>query len=905
MTRRARSITIILPPPNSPPASGRRRRIIRPSSVSPGSNGLDVAATHDSRLLLDVNGRAGEVEKAFHVTLRTYQHPAENRRFFAPDVAPTVDSRLPDFQVNGLSDFSRLRPMARLKPSGAWAGTAGGSGPGSNYLGQDFRAAYAAAVTLNGAGQTVGLFESDGYYASDISNYERLAGLPNVPLVNVFIDEATNTPGANDGEVAMDIELAIAMAPGLSAVVVFQSPETTPDWLDILDSMASSNQIRQFSSSWGYTGRPDPNGSFDAEFQKMATQGQSFFQAAGDGDAWVNPIYTPADSPYVTSVGGTTLTMTGAGAAYGSETVWNAGDTGDVWPPNGNGYQGSGGGVSGAYEIPSWQQSVSMAANAGSTNMRNIPDVALTADDVWVLYNNGESNSFIGTSAAAPLWAGLAALANQQAASLGQSPVGFINPAVYAIGQGVNYNACFHDITNGNNTNAQSHGLYSAVAGYDLCCGWGTPIGGALINALAPLGPLQILPAGGFAANGAPGGPFSTNSQTYLLTNAGAAALNWAAAAGAPWLGVSPAGGALAPGAPAVAVTVRLNAAASNETLGTYSAPVWFTNFADSVVQNRAFTLNVIPPPSFTLVPTNQAVFAGATVTFTAAATSTTPLTYQWQQNGANLADGAALNGSSTTALTLSSVTAASAGSYTVVASNPGAAVTSAPPAVLTVVPSPQLIQNGGFETGSFSGWTGSGNFYGQNFIVSGTAGNSFVHTGHYGAELGSDGSLGYLAQSVPTQPGQLYAISVWLNNTSGQSPSEFSVAWNGVTLYDRNPVPLITGWTNLQFTVTSAVTNSVLQFGFRDDPAFLGLDDISVLPLRAELESAGPANGTITLTWIALPNAVYQVQSITNLAQTNWTNLGGPMTGAAPILTATDTVKTNTATFYRVVLAP
>jgi subtilase family serine protease len=118
------------------------------------------------------------------------------------------------------------------------------------------------------------------------------------------------------------------MAPGLAGVVVFEAPDNPSDWLDILDSMASSNQIRQFSSSWGYTGAPDPNTNFDAEFQKMAAQGQTFFQASGDGDAWVNPVWTPADSPYVTSVGGTQLTMSNAGAVYVAETTWNSGNLG-------------------------------------------------------------------------------------------------------------------------------------------------------------------------------------------------------------------------------------------------------------------------------------------------------------------------------------------------------------------------------------------------------------------------------------------------------------------------------------------------------------------------------------------------------------------------------------------------
>ncbi len=855
-----------------------------------------------SRLLLDVTGTVSDVEKAFHVVMRTYQHPAEARQFYAPDREPSVDARLPDLHIHGLTDYSRLRPFSRRAQGVA----AAGSGPMGNYLGPDFTNAYLGGVSLNGAGQLIGLFEADGYYPSDIAAYERLAGLPNVPLTVVTNDGFTGAPGANNEEVAMDIEMAISMAPGLAGLVAFEGPDTVSDWIDILDSMASSNQIKQFSSSWGYTGSPDPNTNFDAVFQKMAAQGQTFLQASGDGDAWVNPIYVPADSPYVTSVGGTSLTMSNSGAVYVSESVWNSGDlgAGDAWGPNGNGWWGSGGGVSTIYSLPSWQQNISMAASGGSTNMRNIPDVSLVADDVWVIYNDGESNAFMGTSAAAPLWAGFIALANQQAAASGKASVGFINPALYAIGRSASYALCFNDITNGNNTNAQSHNLYPAVTGYDLCTGWGTPVGVELINALAPPDTLRIFPAAGFAASGGAGGPFTPVSQIYTLTNGGAAPLSWTATPAVPWLNVSPAGGALTNGGPAVTMTVSLNAAASNEVAGAYAGSVWFSNLTDGVAQSRAATLNVIPPPSFTLLPASETVFSGATATFTATATNGTILSYQWQQNGTNLTDGASISGSSTTALILYNVAAASTGSYAVAASNIAASVTSAPPAVLTVEPSPQLVVNGGFETGNFSGWSTSGNFGdGQTFV---TTEPIFVHSGQYGAELGPAGSLGYLSQNLPTLPGQLYALSLWLDNPGAGSgtPNQFLVTWNGTTVFNQTNLPEM-GWTNVQSTVTASQTNTVLEIGMRDDPSYLGLDDVSVLPLRATLQSVSQSGGAVNFSWIALPNGVYQIQSATNLAQTNWNDLGGPIAATNPILTATCSLNTNSQTFYRVVLAP
>ena len=173
--------------------------------------------------------------------------------------------------------------------------------------------------------------------------------------------------------------------------------------------------------------------------------------------------------------------MNGSGASWASETVWN-------WSSSGGSYAnvGSGGGVSTYYTIPWWQTGVDMTANLGSTTMRNVPDVALTADDVFVDYNNGSSGGFGGTSCAAPLWAAFTALVNQQSVASGGTTVGFLNPALYAIGTGTNYTACFHDITTGNNIGSDTPGLYYAIAGYDLCTGWGTPNGTNLINALAP-----------------------------------------------------------------------------------------------------------------------------------------------------------------------------------------------------------------------------------------------------------------------------------------------------------------------------------------------------------------------------------------------------------------------------------
>ena len=255
-------------------------------------------------------------------------------------------------------------------------------------------------------------------------------------------------------EVTGDIEVAISMAPGLSSVLVYEGPTpqdvpplgtnyiqdatTTAQINDVLNRMATDNLAKQLSCSYGF----DINLSTLQIFQQYAAQGQSFFLASGDAGAFSAAVDEPADDPYITVVGGTTLTTTSAGA-WSSETAWLTPASNDPlfgYTPE----EASGGGISLAYGIPTWQQGISMTANQGSTTMRNVPDVAMVANNINIVWGNdfiGESSDFpeAGTSLAAPLWAGLLALANQQAAAKGQPPVGFVNPALYAIGKSASY----------------------------------------------------------------------------------------------------------------------------------------------------------------------------------------------------------------------------------------------------------------------------------------------------------------------------------------------------------------------------------------------------------------------------------------------------------------------------------
>jgi len=498
--------------------------------------------------------------------------------------------------------------------------------------------------------------------------------LPNITLSNVLIDGATGNPSGSGGEVevSLDIEMAISMATNLAEVIVYIAPNPSP-WEDLLNRMANDNVAKQLSCSW-YEPGGAANTNADQIFQKMAAQGQSFFSASGDYDAFTGLIPFPGDTPYITEVGGTTLTTSGPGGSWVSETVWN-------W---GNGI-GSGGGISTQYPIPVWQTNINMTTNQGSTTMRNVPDVALTADNVYVRAD-GQDLDEAGTSCAAPLWAGFMALVNQQAAASGRPPVGFLNPAIYAIGLGAGYNAAFHDITTGNNTSSSSPTKFYAVTGYDLCTGWGTPSGQSLINALANPDALSITPLDGFSSSGGAGGPFTITSQSLSLTNTGTNSLSWSLVNTSLWLNASPSGGTLTPGGVAATVTVSLNTAASNLLVGTYSATVLFTNLNSNYGQSRQFTLSVISPPTITLQPSNQTVLDGASATFTVGISGGLPLYYQWQANSNNLTDGTRISGSATSTMVISNVSPADVANYRVIVTNAAGATVSTN-ALLTALP--------------------------------------------------------------------------------------------------------------------------------------------------------------------------------------------------------------------------
>jgi subtilase family serine protease len=467
------------------------------------AQGLRVTSRHANRLVLDVEASAGTVEAAFGVHLNRYQLP-DGRVVRAPDRDPVVPVRLAAVfhSIVGLDDVGQWHSHVIRRPipiaprdnpfdvplagggSGGFQPNETGSGPGGGLIPSDIRTAYnLTGATLTGAGQTLAVFELDGYTASDITGYETAFSLPNMPLQNVLVDNVTGAAGSGADEVTLDIELQIALAPHATKMLVYEGPNSGQGVIDTYNRIATDNLAKTISTSWGLA-EGEVGGSFlTAEnpiFQQMATQGQSIFAAAGDHGAYDNDstlsVDDPGSQPYVVSVGGTTLTTNGAGGPWSSETTWD-------WGGGPGGYAG-GGGISSYWTIPSYQSQVGVvtAASGASSTMRNVPDVSLDADpnSGYSIYFQGSwSSIFGGTSCAAPLWAAFTALVNQQRVALGKGPLGFANPSLYTVGVGARYTTDFHDIADGSNNL-----YYRAVTGYDLATGWGSYNGANLLSDL-------------------------------------------------------------------------------------------------------------------------------------------------------------------------------------------------------------------------------------------------------------------------------------------------------------------------------------------------------------------------------------------------------------------------------------
>ncbi len=447
------------------------------------SHGFVVVGGTRDGMDVQIKGPVSAVESAFHVTMRTYQHPTERRTFFSPDREPSTDLPFVLWHISGLENYSIPRPLFvrksdyakahGIRPEGVVSYATTGSGPSASFLGSDMRAAYYGGTALTGAGQNLGLLEFAGTDLADLNTYfANVSQTNNVPITLVSTDgtstscvDSASGGSCDDTEQTLDMTQAIGMAPQLASLVIYIGATDTA----IMSAMTTHSPLPStIGCSWGWT--PADATTLDPYFEKMAAQGQTFFAASGDASTWSSSNEAwPADDANVVSVGGTDLMTAAPAGPWQSETAWAE----------------SGGGISpDGIAIPAWQQlaGVINSSNQGSTTLRNGPDVSANANYTFYVCADQTActaNEYGGTSFAAPMWAAYIALVNQQLAANGAAPIGFVNPAIYSIGTGSTYNSAFHDITSG------TSGSYSAVVGYDLVTGWGSPNGTNLINSLA------------------------------------------------------------------------------------------------------------------------------------------------------------------------------------------------------------------------------------------------------------------------------------------------------------------------------------------------------------------------------------------------------------------------------------
>ncbi|HVB75705.1 MAG TPA: S53 family peptidase [Ktedonobacteraceae bacterium] len=493
------------------PTSGEQQAII---SYLTGQ-GFRVTQTYAT--LIDFSGSESLAERVFGVKINDYLAP-DGRAFYSNATGPTLPAYLAQeiVSLSGLDDANKFshppiisHNAPRLSPAAGAncpaAGTSSGGGGGifggssTAYIPSQFSTAYnydgLHSAGLHGEGQTVGVFELDGYSQSDIQAYAQCFGGGSVALQNVALDGFNGQPGAGAIEVELDIEALLGMDPNLAKVVVYEAPNTTQGYNDEFARIVQ-DRTPVISVSWGDCEKNMGQAEVNQEnqyFQQAAAQGQTILVAAGDsgsetcfqglsGGSFDTSLNAddPAAQPYVTGVGGTNLTLN-TDNSYAFETVWNGGFLGGA----------GGGGISQFWKQPAWQSGPGVQ-NSYSSGMRETPDVSLDADpatgyDVYctVGSNCSGSGGWItvgGTSAAAPMWAAMIALANEMAAIAGKKPVGFINPAIYKIASGSSYSSDFHDIASPGNSSLPSNndelgingGAYPVTNGYDMATGWGS-----------------------------------------------------------------------------------------------------------------------------------------------------------------------------------------------------------------------------------------------------------------------------------------------------------------------------------------------------------------------------------------------------------------------------------------------
>lgn len=441
---------------------------------------LTIVERHAESRRIRLSGSATDIQKAFGVSLSHYEVSATGLKYrgrtgsitVPPEIAPVT------MAVLGLDNRPVAKPHFRYRGGSK---TSAGVRPHDAAQATSFTATQLAQIYqfptgLNGSGQTIAILElGGGYSAADLNTYFsdlNISPGPNVTAVSV--DNGANTPGGDaDGEVMLDIEVAGAIAPNANIAVYF-APNTDQGFVDAI-SQAVHDTTRNpsvLSISWG--GPEDSwteqaRNAMNAALEDAAGVGVTVTVAAGDDGSTdgvtdgQQHVDFPASSPFSLACGGTNVQVSNGSLV---ETVWN-----ELTNKEG----ATGGGVSVEFPLPAYQQNAGIPVQVVTGFAgRGVPDVAGDADPVtgYNVIVDGQATVIGGTSAVAPLWAGLIALFNQQ---LGK-PVGYLNPIIYPFGE-----SPFNDVTQGNN------GSYAAGPGWDACTGLGSPNGQALLALLQSL----------------------------------------------------------------------------------------------------------------------------------------------------------------------------------------------------------------------------------------------------------------------------------------------------------------------------------------------------------------------------------------------------------------------------------
>ena len=577
------------------------------------SHGFQVIGGSRDGMNVVIRGPVSAVESAFHVTMRTYRHPIENRTFYSPDREPTTNLTFQLWHISGMDNYSI--PHAMYEKKSDYAAAHGlnvnqvvshattGSGPSASFLGSDMRAAYYGSGSLTGSGQNLGLLEYYGTDLADLNTYFANAKQTNNVPITLLSTDGTSTScvysGRNpcdDTEQTLDMTQAIGMAPGLASLTMYVGSTDTA----IIAAMTTHSPLpTTIGCSWGWT--PADPSTLDPYFEKMAAQGQNFFAASGDNSTWSSRNEAwPADDANVVSVGGTDLTTASAAGSWKSETAWSD----------------SGGGISpDKIAIPSWQQlsGVINSSNKGSTTYRNGPDVAANANFTFYVcadQTTCTANEYGGTSFATPMWAAYIALVNQQLAENSDPPIGFLDPIIYPQNVTSSYSSDFHDITSG------TSGSYSAVTGYDLVTGWGSPNSG-LIAALtgssstSPSFSLSASPASLSVAAGSSG----TSTITSTVSNGFSSAVTLSASGAPSGVSVGFSSSSIT-GTGSVTATFTV---ASTTTAGTY--PITITGIGGGLTETTTVSLTVTSSTTASLSvsasPTSLTITRGSSGTTT------------------------------------------------------------------------------------------------------------------------------------------------------------------------------------------------------------------------------------------------------------------------------------------------